>query len=173
MIKTNEENENTNENFEERLREHVERDLVSPNEEVIKSMVEKIHNSNRNFPEYIRKRMEKLRESPPREFDNEDDIAKGLLNDLKDTIKRDLESKENTRKVLTRFLIIAFSIMGICTILLVAFSMNYDTKIVLAALSGFFINVISLVLVLLKYMFSPSKEIYDYTLGIFKRKSGE
>lgn len=109
---------------------------------------------------------------PPKEYDTEDEIARGLLNDLKGMIKQELESKEKSRKILTRWLLGAFTVLGIFVIVLTFVSYHYDTKVVLAVISGFFVNIIGLVIILLKYMFSPSKELYDYTLGIFKRKNG-
>src|SRR5699024_10842832 len=108
-----------------------------------------------------------------KEYDTEDEIDRGLLEDLKGMIKQELQSKQENREKLTRLLIWAFGILGVFVIALTFLSMYYDTKIVLAVISGFFVNTIGLVLVLLKYMFSPSKELYEYSLGIFRRKNDD
>lgn len=115
----------------------------------------------------------KLNDQLPKEYDTEDEIARGLLEKLKDMIEKELKSKEASRKKLTNLLIYSFAVLGIFVIILTFCSMHYDSKVVLAVISGFFVNTIGLVLVLLKYMFSPSKELYDYTLGIFKRKNDD
>lgn len=136
-----------------------------------KSLQEEFNGHKTN--EHIHSIFQSLKKKPPKEYDNEDDIARGLLADLKDMIKKELDSKQKSRTRLTYWLMIAFSLIGLSVIGLTFFSMYYDTKIVLAMISGFFVNTIGLVLILLKYMFSPSKELYDYTLGIFKRKNGD
>lgn len=109
----------------------------------------------------------------PKEYDTEDDIAKELLKDLKGMINGELINKNKNRNRLMWFLLSTFSVIGIATVVVVFLSAfySYDQKIVLAMISGFFINMIGVILILVKYMFSPSKELYDYTLNIFKRKS--
>lgn len=104
------------------------------------------------------------------EYDTEDEIAHSFLNNLKDMINKELDSKQRNRTILVWFLIGSFSVLGIFLMLFLWNSYWHDTSVVLALISGFFVNMIGLVLVLVKYMFSPSKEIYDYTISIFKRK---
>lgn len=116
------------------------------------------------------KNISKFKVSFDEEYDNEDDIAKSLLKELSKMIKKELESKQKNRGVLVWFLIVSFAVLGIFMMCFLWKSNEYETPIVLAVVSGFFVNMIGLVIILVKYMFSPSKEIYDYTINIFKRK---
>lgn len=46
----------------------------------------------------------------------------------------------------------------------------FDNKVVLAVVGGFFANIISLLILLLKYIYSPSRDIHEFVVKLFEEK---
>lgn len=156
----------------------IQKELIDDDQQIEEQITEKLKeffkvNFEENKDHETKTLIKEFSYELPKEYDTEDEIARDILKDVKEMINAELKSKEVSRKKLTNLLIISFIVLGIFVIGLTVFSMFYDTKIVLAVISGFFINAISLILVLLRYMFSPSKELYTYTIDILKRKNSE
>lgn len=116
---------------------------------------------------------EKLSSGLPEEYDNEDDIAKGLLSSLKELIEKEQSDKQEYRGKVTKWLIWYFSLISILVAVLLVLSDFYNPKIIIAIIGGFFTNLIALLLILLKYLYSPSKELHSFVMAIFNRKHSE
>lgn len=132
---------------------------------------------NRNFPEINRepslenKKVEDL--TTLEEFDNEDEVASKILGDLKTTIKDEWKDKRIHRNWMSIWLVFIFTSITGGIGYMVYNSNEYETAIILVLIGGFFANFVTLLMVLLKYLFSPSNELYNYSIDILKRKNNK
>lgn len=105
------------------------------------------------------------------EHNFEDDRANDFLKHMDESIVNDQESKHKFRRVI----ILSFSIYFCVVTLLVFFILidpinhGYSDTIKLSLIGGFFTNLIGLLIIIFKYVFSPTKEHYDFVMNIFKR----
>ncbi|GGD02464.1 hypothetical protein [Enterococcus wangshanyuanii] len=101
-------------------------------------------------------------------YNNESDIKKGFLEKLLDIMQNEEEDKRKNRTLITHCLLGYFGFISLFVCLVISQSNTMDTAVVLAVVGGFFANVISLLILLLKYIYSPSKELHDFIIQLFK-----
>lgn len=100
-------------------------------------------------------------------------VTKKMLEELTGDIAEELRSKSRTKLHLIFFTVVFFSIITYI-IFKIVFDRGYSDDLKSILLGGFFANLIGLLVIIFKYVFSQSKELYDFWIdirnGIYHKK---
>lgn len=90
---------------------------------------------------------------------------RSMLNGLTDGIIVDLKKKSRTRFWIMWGMTVYFVVITYLVFKIV-FSWQYSDYLKSILLGGFFANLVGLIAIIFKYVFSQSKELYDFWIGI-------
>lgn len=90
---------------------------------------------------------------------------RSMLNGLTDDIIEDLKKKSSTRIWIMLGMTVYFLLITILVFVIVV-SPKYSDYLKSILLGGFFANLVGLIAIIFKYIFSQSKELYDFWIGI-------
>lgn len=143
--------------------EKVETTKNQPSKVIQNEKVETTENQRSKAIQNEKSLADKARDSENNNY--ETTANRSMLNGLTDDIIEDLKKKSRTRFWIMWGMTVYFVVITYLVFKIV-FSWQYSDYLKSILLGGFFANLVGLIAIIFKYVFSQSKELYDFWIGI-------